>query len=204
MIIYRTQMAITSLSKNNIREIEEILVVYAPGLTPRTIKVGIQYLQGPILEYVNKYVPEEYNDDFRYMDTWDSMFKDIMDRGSLELPSVLGTRTPSSSVIFETPDIVTPLKGIVSDLPIEENIPAYMGPFVNFRGIPMSFRNRVAVILTLFVLISLVMTNDSYKYQLVDFVTSEKDSFVNKVISSHMSRQADYLKKKDFLGNTIG
>lgn len=197
-------MAITSLSKNNFREIEEILVVYAPSLTPRTIEVGIQYLQGPILEYVNKYVPEEYNNDFRYMNTWDSMFKDIMDRGSLELPSVLGTNTPSSSVRFETPDIVTPLKGIVSDLPIEENIPAYMGPFVNFRDIPMSFRSRVAIILTIFVLISLVMTNDSYKYELVDFVTSEKDSFVNKVISSHMNRQLDSLKKKDVLGNTIG
>lgn len=198
-------MAITSLSRTHVQEIEEILAKYSPILTPSIIDMGLKNLQGPILEYVNKYVPEEYNSEFQYMDTWESMIKDVMDRGSLELPGKpIITISPSSSVTFDTSSIVSPVKSIIGDLPIKENIPAYMGPLMYFKDTRMSFRNRVAIILTILMFLNLLMTNDSYKESMTNFAVSESDSFVQKVITGYMSREDESLKKKDFYGNTIG
>ncbi len=192
-------MSITSLSSHHVEEIEDILSIYAPGLTPRSIEKGIQSLYTPVLKYVNRYVPEEYNRDFEYMDTWESMIEDVMSRGSLGF-----FNTPSSSVKFEASNIVTPVKKIIGDLPIEESLPAYAGPLVYFKGIRVSFRSRVAIILTILFFLSVVMANDSSRQLVDDFVTSERTSFVQKVISGYMDRQRDSLKKKDVFGTIIG
>lgn len=197
-------MTSTSLTRNNIQEIEDVLSVYVPELKSLTIKRAIRSLQFPIINYVNTYVPEEYNDDFEYMDTWESMIKDIMYRGSLELSSIPSIPSaPSSSVKFESSPIVTPVKKIISELPLEESLPAYVGPLMLFKDKRVTFRIRVAIVLMILILLSLVEPSDSSRQVLTEFVLEEQESFVKKVISGYMTRQKDdqdesFIKRDEF------
>lgn len=198
-------MTSTSLTRHHVEEIKDVLSMYAPGMTSLAIERGIRSLQVPIMKYVNTYVPEEYNDDFEYVDTWESMIKDIMHRGSLELSSI--PSIPSSSVKFESSRMVTPVKKIFSDLPLEENFPVYVEPLMLFRYGRVKFRTKVAIILMIIVLLSLVTPSDSSAQIFTDFVLEEKDSFVKKVISGYMTRQRDQQEesgyKKDEFGRVV-
>ena len=193
------------LTKHNVQEIKDVLSMYAPGMTSLAIERGIRSLQVPIMKYVNTYVPEEYNDDFEYVDTWESMIKDIMHRGDLKLSSI--PSIPSSSVKFESSHMVTPVKKIISDLPLEENLPVYVEPLMLFRYGRVKFRTKVAIIIMILMLLSLVTPTDSSVQMFTEFVLDEKDSFVKKVISGYMTRQRDqqeeYEYKKDEFGRVL-
>lgn len=71
-------MVLSTLSKNDIKIIQDMMSEHASLIPSEMIKSSILSLQGPVIEYVSKYVPSEYDDSFEDIDTWLNTLSDLM------------------------------------------------------------------------------------------------------------------------------
>lgn len=84
-------MALSTLSSNDIRIIQDMMSEHASSIPSDVIRSSILSLQDPVIEYVSKYVPAEYDDSFEDIETWLNTLSDLMVKRSCS------TSSPKSS-----------------------------------------------------------------------------------------------------------
>lgn len=189
-------MSLTNLSSRDTRIIHDIILEYYPNVPIHLINKGISLLEGPVFEYVSKYVPFEPDSSFEEPDVWINALSDIV---------VHKSHSPRSSVTISG-DFVEPLARCM----VADHAPYYAGRIKNMdpfrkgtRPLIMSdFRKTIAVILLILTLFHFIREDDPIVSSVLTKVNENATKIVQTLVQRYVDRdqeERDVIRDEDSL-----
>lgn len=94
-------MSLPAFSGDDVTTIQDVVSECSSSIPLEVVKSSILHLQGPIFEYVSKYIPAEYDDSFEDIDTWLNSLSDLIIKRPRVMSSVKLSGEDSSMVFRE-------------------------------------------------------------------------------------------------------
>ncbi len=193
-------MSLDTLSNGDIGIIQDIMSEHFSSVPMGVIKSGILSLQGPVIEYVSKYVPAEYDESFEDIETWLNTLSDIMiQRSCFRYPI---TSSPKAAVELSGDD--SPMVSRERCLrPLEEKY-RFLGRIRNMdpmrRGtrpmIMTDFRKTVAVVIMILALAHLITEDNPALLFTLEKIQRHKIKFMEKLINHYNTRREEKDKRR--------
>lgn len=188
-------MALSTLSSNDIRIIQDMMSEHASSIPSGVIRSSILSLQGPVIEYVSKYVPAEYDDSFEDIETWLNTLSDLMVRRSCS------TSSPKSSAELSGED--SPMVSRERCLRPSEKKSRFLGririmdPYrKGTRPLVMTeFRKNVAIILLILSLALLITEDNPALLFAVEKIQDNKIKIMETLINKYSEKNQKELDR---------
>ena len=188
-------MALTMFSKGDIKTIQDIVSDHYSAIPLEMVKSSVLSLQGPVIEYVSKYIPAEYDDSFEDIDTWLNTLSDLMVSRSKR-----SCLTSSVQLSGEDSSMVSRERCLS---PSEKNY-RFLGRIRNMdpsrKGtrprVVTEFRKTVAVILVILALSHLITEENPALLFAVEKVQENKIKIMEELINKYTSLREEKEKRR--------
>lgn len=176
-------MSLTTFSRDDVKTIQDIISEHHSSVPFEMLKSSILSLQVPIIEYVSKYVPAEYDDSFEDIDTWLNTLSDLIVTRSCVMSSVKLSGEDSSMVSRER--CLRPSEKKYQFLGRIRNMDPYR------KGtrprIMTEFRKTVAVILVILALSHLITEENPALLFSIEKIQDNKIKIMETLINKYTS-----------------
>lgn len=185
----------TTLSNNDIGIIQAMMSEHASSVPTEMIRSGILSLQGPVIEYVSKYIPAEYDESFEDIDTWLNTLSDLMVKRSCAKPSVKSSTRSSVKLSGDDASMVSRERCLS---PSERNS-RFLGRIRNMdpmrKGtrprVMTEFRKTVAVMLVILALAHLITEDNPTLLFTLEKIQDNKIKIMETLINKYTSRREE-------------
>ena len=182
-------MALVTLSNNDVKIIQDMMSEHASSIPTEMIRSGILSLQGPVIEYVSKYIPAEYDESFEEIDTWLNTLSDLMVKRSCSKSS---TKSP-----VELSGDDASMVSRDRCLSPSEKKSRFLGRIRNMdptrKGtrpqVMTEFRKTVSVILVILALVHLITEDNPALLFTLEKIEDEKIKIMETLINKYTSRR---------------